>query len=81
MWYSGGHGIESLNSIGYATSPDGINWTKDGQNPVLTMDAWNILLVFPSVTLDGSKYRIGYGAFLFNGNALGGAIGYSTMPG
>ena len=29
MWYEGDGGI------GYATSPDGINWTKDSLNPVI----------------------------------------------
>src|SRR4030095_11029107 len=28
MSYSGGHSIESLKSIGYATSTDGIQWTR-----------------------------------------------------
>ncbi len=31
MWYLGGGGLD----IGYATSPDGIQWTKDASNPVL----------------------------------------------
>lgn len=34
MWYSGG-GLEEPVAIGYATSPDGVNWTKRGANPVL----------------------------------------------
>lgn len=33
MWYSGGEQIEP-NAIGYATSPDGIHWTKY-ENPIL----------------------------------------------
>jgi len=34
MWYSGGTG--SMNhGIGYATSSDGIHWTKDAGNPIL----------------------------------------------
>jgi len=33
MWYSGGEYWEP-NAIGYATSPDGINWTKYSENPV-----------------------------------------------
>jgi len=33
MWYSGGEQFEP-NAIGYATSPDGFQWTKDTSNPV-----------------------------------------------
>ena len=33
MWYSGGEQNEP-NAIGYATSPDGSNWTKYGGNPI-----------------------------------------------
>ncbi len=35
MWYSGGDQYEP-NSIGYATSPDGLRWTKHAQNPIFT---------------------------------------------
>jgi len=33
MWFSGGEQYEP-NAIGYATSPDGINWTKYEGNPI-----------------------------------------------
>lgn len=33
MWYSAGEQYEP-NAIGYATSPDGINWTKLKRNPI-----------------------------------------------
>ena len=33
MWYSGGEQYEP-NAIGYATSPDGLHWTKHVSNPV-----------------------------------------------
>ena len=33
MWYSGGEQNEP-NAIGYATSPEGLNWTKHGGNPI-----------------------------------------------
>ncbi len=79
MWYAGEIFAVSQ-SLGYATSPDGIHWKKYAQNPILLADPWNIQLVFPSVILDESKYRMWYGAFLFDGVTLGGAIGYATMP-
>jgi predicted GH43/DUF377 family glycosyl hydrolase len=42
MWYSGGEQNEP-NAIGYATSPDGVRWTKHPANPIFTPDpnlAW-----------------------------------------
>lgn len=42
MWYSGGEQYEP-DAIGYATSKDGITWTKDNRNPVFQPDpnaAW-----------------------------------------
>lgn len=42
MWYSGGEQYEP-DAIGYATSPDGLNWTKAANNPVFKSDpkvAW-----------------------------------------
>jgi predicted GH43/DUF377 family glycosyl hydrolase len=80
MWYTGENLSAAEQHIGYAFSQDGIHWVKHPQNPVLTMDPWNISLVFPSVILDGNKYRMWYGGFLLNGDALGGAIGYVNMP-
>jgi predicted GH43/DUF377 family glycosyl hydrolase len=37
MWYSGGEQNEP-NAIGYATSPDGLLWTKHDANPVFAPD-------------------------------------------
>ncbi len=37
MWYSGGEQGEP-NAIGYATSPDGLVWTKHAANPVFTAE-------------------------------------------
>jgi len=42
MWYSGGEQYEP-NAIGYATSPDGLTWTRHERNPIFTPDrtiAW-----------------------------------------
>lgn len=38
MWYSGDHYINqtiTISQIGYATSPDGIKWTRAAGNPIL----------------------------------------------
>jgi len=42
MWYRG-RSAGGTNAIGYATSPDGVTWTKDGANPVLqgTPGTWD----------------------------------------
>jgi predicted GH43/DUF377 family glycosyl hydrolase len=40
MWYSGGEQGEP-NAIGYATSPDGLRWTKHGNNPIFRPDPKN----------------------------------------
>jgi predicted GH43/DUF377 family glycosyl hydrolase len=37
MWYSGGDQYEP-DAIGYATSPDGLTWTKDDNNPIFQSD-------------------------------------------
>ena len=40
MWYSGGEQNEP-NAIGYATSPDGLTWTKYSTNPIFVPDPRN----------------------------------------
>lgn len=35
MWYAGWASITTPNHLGYATSPDGIHWTKYAGNPVM----------------------------------------------
>jgi len=62
MWYSGNDGTDYR--IGYATSPDGITWTKYGSNPVLnlgTNGTWDDAWVYaPSIMLDGTTYKMWY---------------------
>ena len=38
MWYSGGEQYEP-DAIGYATSPDGLHWTRHARNPVFAADS------------------------------------------
>jgi len=40
MWYSGGEQFEP-DAIGYATSPDGVTWTKFKGNPIFKADPTN----------------------------------------
>jgi predicted GH43/DUF377 family glycosyl hydrolase len=83
MWYTGARSTDTC-QIGYATSPDGINWTKDQNNPVLKIgvagsweDRW---VISPCVRILGSKFHMWYtGA---HGNPTGAdyseQIGYAT---
>ena len=68
LWYSGGEGGSSSPfQIGYAISPDGINWTKYG-NPVIPLGSSGSMgdeyTFFPSVIFDDSNslYKMWYQA-------------------
>jgi predicted GH43/DUF377 family glycosyl hydrolase len=81
MWYNGYNG--SSYKIGYATSPDGINWTKYSGNPVLDVglsgswdDRW---LIAPSVIYNGTNYKMWYSG-LEQQTSSSWAIGYATSP-
>jgi len=63
MWYAGRSATDSITRILYATSPDGIRWTK-WPNPVLSpslnVSAWDSSSVFsPSVIFAGSTLACG----------------------
>ena len=77
MWYSGGTGTMN-HGIGYATSPDGIHWTRDGDNPIFHKDdgvGWRDDRTYcPAVLKDGSAYKM-----WFAGKDSGDySIGYAT---
>lgn len=79
MWYSGGDGKVD-HGIGYATSSDGINWTKDENNPVYYKDdgiTWRDNRTYtPSVIKDGANYKMWFtGKDGTSGNY---SIGYAT---
>jgi predicted GH43/DUF377 family glycosyl hydrolase len=79
MWYNGQNN-PGQNRIGYATSPDGITWTKDPSNPVLDLGgvgAWDNFLVYcPTVIFDGSSYQMWFGG----SDGTTAKIGYATSP-
>ncbi len=57
MWYTGSDGFKI--KIGYATSPDGISWTKDPGNPVLDPDLFGLENAQnPRVLHDGNLYEM-----------------------
>ena len=63
MWYTGIN-TKGQMAIGYATSPDGINWTKFAGNPVLTTGEegeWDVALVGGAeVVFHNGKYHMWY---------------------
>jgi hypothetical protein len=78
MWFSGNYG--SPDRIGHATSLDGIHWSEDPSNPVLTVGPagnWDSGYVNASpVILDGNTYKMWY----TGSNWLQDRIGYATLP-
>ncbi len=80
MWYSGYDGT-AYYTIGYATSPDGITWTKQNSgNAVLGLGVNNKFddasVVSPSVIKDGSTYKMWYAG----SSGTNYTIGYATSP-
>jgi predicted GH43/DUF377 family glycosyl hydrolase len=78
MWY---HGFDGSNwRIGYATSPDGILWTKGGSNPVMDLGSpgdWDEMWVHdPNVIFDGVTYHMWFGGY----DGVKARIGYATSP-
>ncbi len=69
-WYTGAD-LDGMPRIGYATSGDGISWTKYQNNPVLDAGApgeWDSGgVAMPSVLFDGVKYRMWFAGSLVSG--------------
>jgi predicted GH43/DUF377 family glycosyl hydrolase len=66
MYYSGMNvegAKEAIGSIGHATSPDGIHWTKDPANPVLTAQGDRLKWGFRGVGEPGVVYDTRTGTF------------------
>jgi predicted GH43/DUF377 family glycosyl hydrolase len=60
MWYVGiSDAYNAFVEIGHATSPDGINWTKDSLNPVIKRGGL-FGTCYPMVIYDGSQFRMWY---------------------
>jgi len=76
MWYHGDDG--SATRIGYATSEDGLTWTRSESNPVLVLGSsgsWDgVSILDPTVLFDGSNYHMWYQGY--NGSSR--RIGYAT---
>jgi predicted GH43/DUF377 family glycosyl hydrolase len=63
MWFTGSSDWPS--SIGYALSPDGITWTKEGNDPVFKeKEHWGKSGIFsPNVIFDGLVWKMWYTSF------------------
>jgi predicted GH43/DUF377 family glycosyl hydrolase len=79
MWFTGTN-FYNIGQIGYATSADGITWTKDASNPVLEVGApgaWDDDgLEAPFVLLEAGTYKMWYMGC--DGDNC--RIGYATSP-
>jgi predicted GH43/DUF377 family glycosyl hydrolase len=80
MWF-GGHNLTTVQTqIGYATSPDSINWTKYSNNPVLTPGpegTWDDETVgSPNVLFIDGVFHMWYGG----GDGTIAQIGHATSP-
>ena len=88
MWYRGTNDLHTYmgGAFGYATSPDGLQWTPYAANPVLTVgaaDAWDgAMLWSASVLAEADGYKMWYSAYnaIWDGKSWTyyGRIGYAT---
>jgi predicted GH43/DUF377 family glycosyl hydrolase len=87
MWYGGQtivDGNVTAYQIGYATSPDGIHWTKYAGNPVLTQGpsgTWDDRYVhIPTVIRNGSSYVMYYSGTSTKTSVHEVSLGMATSP-
>jgi hypothetical protein len=80
MWYSGYDGSTAYGRHGYATSSDGINWSKHGQNPVFPVGepaAWDSdQASLSAVLVEGQAYKAWYMGYRAATNKY--SVGYAT---
>ncbi|MGW8317526.1 MAG: hypothetical protein ACWGNV_18155, partial [Bacteroidales bacterium] len=66
MWYTGWTGTWNQSAIGHAYSIDGINWTRDPENPVLTLEMEGSIdngwIWIDEVVFDGDYLHMWYAA-------------------
>jgi predicted GH43/DUF377 family glycosyl hydrolase len=85
MWYAGQNSTTGVYDLGYAYSPDGLNWTKSSSNPILQIgspSSWeNGFLEGPSVLKVEDTLRMWYASIDLTGNGsvtdFTGNVGYA----
>jgi hypothetical protein len=88
MWFTGTQvetsGLITSSGIGHATSPDGVFWTMDPANPVITMGdpgQWDDLDVLAgAVTHDGTQFKMWYTGAGSGGGGIEVNVGHATSP-
>jgi len=84
MWYNAANASGTVASIGYATSTDGVNWTKHSSgSPVLgygNAGTWDSLAVrYPAVVkISDTDYRMWYTGQNVSSTSSAPMIGYAT---
>ncbi len=79
MWYTGWSNTDARSKFGYATSPDGFNWSKHSGNPVMLpgTDAWEAGGPYScSIIPADGLYKMWYSGFTADFSE--GNIGYAT---
>jgi len=80
MWFSG-FDADGTIRIGYATSSDGIAWTKYAGNPVIDLgtDDWNnVAVLHPTVVYESGTYKMWFGAVGNGGGGQAPRMAYAT---
>jgi hypothetical protein len=81
LWYSGCDASNTVCQVGYATSSDGIHWSK--QDVVLPMgtgsDFDSVSVDYPEVLLQGNTFQMWYPRLDSSANPAY-CIGYATAP-
>ena len=85
MWYLGTDTAgDALKQVGYATSPDGLKWTRHPHNPVIPVNPkvhWESkAIAVPRVIRDGSLYKVWYCSYPQNNTyAIGQAESFDGL--
>jgi hypothetical protein len=73
MWYTGNAG-NSLYRIGHATSPDGLTWTKDPDNPIEELiegdNPANTFTACSPVVFDGNMFHMYYSIGIWHASRM-----------
>jgi hypothetical protein len=80
MWFSG-FDADGTIRIGYATSTDGIQWTKYTGNPVIDLggDDWNnVAVLHPAVVYEDTTYKMWFVAVGDDGGGQAPRMAYAT---